>query len=305
MREHVKVAYLGGPGSYSHIGCAMRFPEADHVPFASFAAVFRAIQSGECDLGLVPIENGIAGRVADVHQLLPGSGLFLTGELFVPVEHCLLALPGASISGISSVCSHVQALDQCRAFIARHDFTTSVMSDTASAARHVAKQGNLALGAIANCSAATLYGLEVLARNIQDHENNITRFIVLSREQSGLTEAFATPITTMTFDLGDNPGQLYRALGGFADNNINVIRIESYLSRQTFSSASFMIDFEGAPHDAAVKRTFQELGKCARHMQLLGTYESSKKNAFLPLPLAGEAAEAARSFSGGTAAIPH
>jgi prephenate dehydratase len=292
MRQYLKVAYLGGPGSYSHIGCTMRFPEAEHVPFASFSAVFKAIQSGACDLGLVPIENGIAGRVADVHQLLPGSGLFLTGELYVPIEHCLLAVSGATIADISTVYSHVQALDQCRSFIFRHDLMSIATSDTASAARQVADQANPALAAIANRSAAALCGLDVLMHNIQDHENNITRFVVLSREQSCRSEGFDDPITTMTFDLGDNPGQLHRALGGFADNNINVIRIESYLSRQTFSSASFMIDFEGAPQDSAVKRTFLELGKFARHFRLLGTYESTKKSGLMCMPPARDAAPA-------------
>jgi prephenate dehydratase len=277
MRKHQKVAYLGGPGSYSYVGCMMKFPEAVHMPFQTFATVFKSIQTGECDIGLVPIENVIAGRVDDVHHLLPGSGLYITGELYVSIEHCLLGLPGAILEEITQVHSHVQALSQCRAYISRNVFKTYTASDTASAARYVADEKNPQFSAIANKSAAKLHGLEVLKENIQDYENNVTRFVVLSRKQSMQTDCFACPVTTMTFDLGDNPGQLHRALSGFAQNNINIIRIESYLSRETFSSASFMIDFEGAPQDVSVKRTFSELSKFARKFNLLGTYESTKK----------------------------
>lgn len=277
MHNCQKVAYLGGLGSYSHIGCQMKFPEAEQVSYATFADAFTAVKTGECDMGLIPIENAIAGRVADVHQLLPGSGLFIVGELFVPINHCLLGQKGATLADIFEVHSHVQALSQCRGFLTRHGLKTISAPDTSSAAAMVAREGNRACAAIAHRSVAEIHGLSIIANGIEDFEKNVTRFVVLSRERSARIDCFAQPITTISFDLGGNPSNLHDALGGFADNEINITRIESYLSRQTLNSSSFMIDFEGTTDDVRVRRILERLNKVADQIHLFGTYESAKQ----------------------------
>lgn len=276
MFKRQKIAYLGGPGSYSYLACVRKFPDATHMPYSTFAHAFRAIQSGDCDFGLIPIENAIAGRVADVHQLLPGSGLYITGELYLPIEHCLLGLPGADLDGLRAVHSHVQALGQCRSFIARHALTTHAAPDTSSGATVVATSGDTSQCAIAGRDAAKIHGLEIIQENIEDFANNVTRFVVLSRDKASQSDPFDHPITTMSFDLGRNPGKLHCVLSSFAENAINITRIESYISRETFASSSFMIDFEGTQDQAGVKRTFSELKKYANAVQLFGTYESAR-----------------------------
>ncbi len=276
MPERQKVAYLGGLGSYSHIGCQMKFPDAEQVSYCTFADAFSAVQTGECDIGLVPIENSIAGRVADVHQLLPGSGLFIVGELFVPINHCLLGKKGATLADIFEVHSHVQALSQCGGFLTRHGLKTISAPDTSSAAAKVAGEDNRTFAAIAHRSVAEIHDLSIIADGIEDFEKNVTRFVVLSRQRSARIDCFAQPITTISFDLGGSPSNLHNALGGFADNEINVTRIESYISRQTLNSSSFMIDFEGSTDDVRVRRILERLGKVADEIHLFGTYESAK-----------------------------
>ncbi len=275
MKHPTRVAYLGGPGSFSQIGCLQHFPEATLHACATFAQVFGAVQSDECDLGLVPIENSIAGRVTDVHLLLRDSPLYIVGEAFVPIEHSLLGLPGADTSSIREVVSHPQALSQCSDYVLRHGLRATAASATSEAARLVGTRGDATLGAIAHESAAAHYGLEVMQTAIQDFKDNVTRFVILSRANSAAAQPYANPITTITLDFGENPAELHRALSGFAENNVKVTRIESYSSRQTFSSTSFMIDFMGALEQPNVRKTFDKLGKIARRVQHFGTYESA------------------------------
>jgi len=274
------VAYLGGPGSYSHMGCQMKFPEAKLVSYPTFADTFNAVQTGECDVGLVPIENAIAGRVADVHQLLPNSGLYIVGELFVPINHCLLGQKGATLADVFEVHSHVQALSQCGVFLTSHGLTTQTALDTSTAAEMVARDGSLTLAAIAHRSVAEVYGLSIIAEGIEDFEKNVTRFVVLSRERCVRINCFDQPITTISFDLGGSASKLHDALGGFAENEINITRIESYISRLTFTSSSFMVDFEGSTDDVRVRRILERLGTVANQFHLFGTYERALSQSF-------------------------
>jgi len=277
MKYPQKVAYLGGPGSFSQIGCMQRFPDAELHACANFERAFRAVETGECDLGLVPIENSIAGRVTDVHLLLRNSELFIVGEVFVPVEHSLMAIPGASLETIQKVASHHQALSQCADFLARSGYQATAVAATSEAARMVRERGDKSFAAIAHESAARHHGLDVLETSIQDFQDNVTRFVILSRENVAAAQAYANPITTITLDFEENPNELHRALSGFAQNNITVTRIESYASRRTLSSASFMIDFMGALEEPHVRKTVDELTTIASRVHHYGTYESAKQ----------------------------
>ncbi len=271
-----KVACLGGPGSFSQLGCMQRFPDAALHACANFGQVFHAVRSGECEFGLVPIENSITGRVMDVHLLLRDSPLFIVGEVFVPVEHSLLGVAGASLDTVKEVASHHQALAQCSDYLLRHGFQVTATGATSEAARNIKERGDVTVAAIAHESAARHYGLEVLQSSIQDFQDNVTRFVILSREKAAPSQPYANPISTITLDFGENPTELHRALSGFAENNVMVTRIESYTSRQTLSSTAFMIDFLGALEEPHVRRTFDALGKIASRVKHVGTYESAK-----------------------------
>lgn len=270
----LKVAYLGGPGSYSQIGCAMKYPGADHRPYPSFAHAFEAVRSGTCDLGLVPIENAIAGRVADVRLLLQRTSLFIVGEVYVPIDHCLLGLPGADLSLIGTVHSHPQALAQCGRFLAEHGFEAYAEAATSTAAIGIVERGDPAHAAIAHRGFAASHELAILAEGIQDVERNVTRFIALGRDRS-VDETVRNPVTTILLDLGEGPRTLHGALEVFAHHDVPITRIESYTARETFCSGAFLIDFEGSGSETRVRDAIDELSGLCCGLRSFGTYEGA------------------------------
>ena len=276
MHYPFKVACLGGPGSFSRIGCEQRFPDASLQACANFGQAFDAVETDQCDLGLVPIENSIAGRVTEVHMLLCNSPLFIVGEVLIPIEHSLVSLPGSKISGVREVFSHLQALSQCSNYLAQRGFQATPAGATSEAARLIKEKGDPSLAAIAHQGAAEYYALDVLESGIQDFDDNVTRFVILSRNNADPTLAYDNPVTTIKLDFGEDPSDLHRVLSGFAQNDVKITRIESYLSRETLSSTSFMIDFLGTPKEPKVQRVFDILEQVSKNVQHFGTYESAK-----------------------------
>ncbi len=266
------LAFQGVPGAYSHLACREVFPELTPFPCATFADAFAALQEGVVDRALIPIENSMAGRVADIHALLPGSGLSIVGEHFLRVRHHLLAPPGATIGSLKRVYSHIQALSQCRQFLRDNGLEAVEVADTAGAAKDVAERGNVEEAAIASGLAGDIYGLDAIRVGIEDQLGNTTRFVVLMRNRQDPDPLVSGPtLTSVLFEVGSQPSALYKALGGFATNGINVVKLESYLI-ETFTVAQFYVEIEGHPADRAVARAFDELRHFAMRFKVLGAY---------------------------------
>lgn len=277
MKQKIKtIAYQGMPGAYSEAAALTYFPNAKTIPCTTFFEAFESTKTGQSELSMIPIENLIAGRVADVHTLLPTSQLYIIAEHFQPITHHLLGLPGSQLSDITQVISHIQGISQCRQFLTQNKIHASVVGDTAGAAQEVAQKGDMSLAAIASARAGELYGLKSLASNIADIPKNMTRFLVLSREQ--MIPPLSVPcITTLVFTVRSVPAALYKALGGFATNGINLSRIESYLAEANFTSTTFSIDVEGHPQSDAMKHALEELHFFAQNIQFLGTYPQDQR----------------------------
>lgn len=270
-----KIAFQGKPASYSHAACLTAFPKMEPLPCSSFADAFRAVDAGKATYAMIPIDNSIAGRVADIHGLLPRSRLSIIGEHFIPVHHCLLGVRGAKLSDIKTVYSHVHALPQCKKLISRLGLKPVVFEDTAGSAQKVASMKDKSCAAIASAAAASLYGLQILRKNIEDEAGNTTRFIVLSKS-TRLTKRQKGQkyLTSLLFTVRNLPAALYKALGGFATNGINITKLESYLEGSNFHSASFYCEVEGHPEDAGFLHALDELRFYADHIRLLGAYPS-------------------------------
>ena len=229
MTKKLKIAFQGEPGANSHIAIVEAYPDAEPLPCPTFEDALAAISSGEADLGMIPIENSVAGRVADIHHLLPQSGLFIVGEWFVPIHHQLMAPRGAKLANIKTVESHVQALGQCRRTIRKLGIKPIVSGDTAGSARIVAERGDRHCASIASRLAAEIYGLDILAEDVEDETHNTTRFVVLAREQNWAKQGSGPLVTTFVFRVRNLPAALYKALGGFATNGVNMTKLESYM----------------------------------------------------------------------------
>jgi prephenate dehydratase len=266
------IAFQGNPGAYSHMACREVHPEMDVLPCESFEDVFQAVEGGQARLAMIPIENSVAGRVADVHHLMPHSALHIVGEHFLRVQHQLLAVKGATLDGLVEVHSHVHALGQCRAAMRRHGLKPVVHADTAGAARDVALWGDPAKGAIASALAAEIHGLQVLASDIEDADHNTTRFVILDREARVPLPGSGAIVTSFVFRVRSVPAALYKALGGFATNGVNLTKLESYMVGGAFSAAQFYADAEGHPDERPMKLALEELGFFAREVRVLGTY---------------------------------
>src|SRR5437016_6506065 len=247
MTKKLKIAFQGEPGANSHIAIVEAYPDAEPLPCATFEEAMAGISSGEADLGMIPIENSVAGRVADIHHLLPASGLFIVGEWFLPVRHQLMAVKGAKLEDIKTVESHVHALGQCRKIIRKLGIKPIVAADTAGSAREIAERGDKTCAAIATKLAAEIYGLDILAENIEDEAHNTTRFIVLSREKKWAPRGKGKVVTTFVFRVKNVPAALYKAMGGFATNGINMTKLESYMIEGNFFATQFYADVEGHP----------------------------------------------------------
>ncbi|MGZ5912961.1 MAG: prephenate dehydratase, partial [Reyranella sp.] len=233
------IAFQGEPGANSDMACRAAFPYMTTRPCPTFEAAMGAVQAGKAELAIIPVENSIAGRVADLHSLLPHTKLKIVAEHFQRVEHCLVALPGATLKSIKTVKSHVQALSQCRNFLRKHRFAPLVHADTAGAAREIAEIGDKSVGAIASSLAARIYDLKVLAKNIEDADHNTTRMLVFSRHEATPDWRTVQCMTAFLFRVKSVPAALYKALGGFATNGVNIVKLESYLSGARFEQAEF------------------------------------------------------------------
>ena len=272
------IAFQGWPGANSDLACRQVFPELTTLPCRSFEDTLNSVHDGRAGVAMIPVENSVAGRVADIHHLLPDSGLYITGEHFQRIHHHLLAVPGATVAGLRRVHSHVHALDQCRALIAELGVERVVHADTAGAAEMVARLADPAEAAISSSLAAEIYGLDSLKADIEDAEHNTTRFLIMEREPRWPSPNNPRPtLTTFVFEVRSVPAALYKAMGGFATNGINMTKLESYMVGGRFSQARFFADVEGHPHEKRMKLAFEELDFFTREgsVQILGVYTAN------------------------------
>ena len=271
-KNYKKIAFQGAHGAYSDMACRAAMPNLETVPCHTFADAFTAVQNGDVDLAMIPVDNTIAGRVADVHHLLPESGLFIIGEHFQPIRHALLGVRGTKQEMLSHVHSHIHALPQCKKFISDLKMEAHIHADTAGAAEEVAKRGDVTHGAIASTLAAEIYDLDILAEDVQDAGHNTTRFIILSQEpEMPEVEENANVITSLIFEARNIPASLYKSLGGFATNGLNIVKLESYVD-ENFHAAQFYLDVEGHPESIEFNRALEELGFYAKDVKFLGAY---------------------------------
>ena len=267
-----RIAYQGEPGSNSHLACTECHPEAEPVPCASFEDVFAAVEGGDADLAMIPIDNSLAGRVADIHHFLPTSPLHIVGEHFLRIRFALLGVPGATVDDVKTVHSHVHALGQCRRVIREHDFVAVISGDTAGAAREVKEAGDPSQAAISPPLAAGIYGLDVLLDDIEDEDHNTTRFVVLSRDFVQAPAGNGPVVTSFVFNVRNLPAALYKALGGFATNGVNMTKLESYMVGGEFTATQFLAEVDGHPDDLPVKRALEELEFFTTEVKVLGVY---------------------------------
>jgi prephenate dehydratase len=275
MTERTRIAYQGEPGANSHIACREVYPDGEPVPCATFEDCFAALEQGAVDLAMIPIENSVAGRVADIHHLLPEAGVHIIGEHFLPIRHQLMAVRGATLAGLKSVQSHVQALGQCRLTIRRLGIAPVVGADTAGSARQIAEAGDPTRAAIASRLAAEIYGLDVLAEDIEDEAHNTTRFVILSRTPVRAPRGNGLTVTTFVFRVRNVPAALYKALGGFATNGVNMTKLESYQLAGQFFASQFYADVEGHPDDPSLALALEELAFFSNELKVLGVYPAA------------------------------
>ncbi len=267
------IAFQGEPGANSHIACADAYPGWAALPCATFEDALTAVTEGRAALAMIPIENSIAGRVADIHSLLPASGLFIVAEYFLPIRFQLLGLQGATLDGITSVYSHVHALGQCRKIIRTHGWKTVVSADTAGSAREVAGWGDPTRASLAPRLAAEIYGLDILAEDVEDEKHNTTRFVILSPVPQWPELGRGQPsITTFVFRVRNVPAALYKALGGFATNGVNMTKLESYMVEGSFTATQFLADVDGHPYHANLAGALEELAFFCTEIRVLGAY---------------------------------
>jgi prephenate dehydratase len=270
----LKIVFQGERGANSHIACREAYPDAEPIPCRTFEDALNAVATGDADLGMIPIENSVAGRVADIHHLMPGAGLHIIAEWFLPIRNQLLALPGVRLAEIKSVESHIMALGQCRNYIRERGVKSIVAADTAGAAREVAERGDRSCAAIASRLAAEIYGLDIIAENIEDESHSTTRFVVLSRSARRAARGNGPVLTTFVFQVRNIPAALYKALGGFATNGVNMTKLESYMLEGTFSATQFYSDVDGHPDDPGLGLALEELAFFSQpnSLKILGVY---------------------------------
>ena len=272
-----RIAFQGEPGAYSHQACREARPAMEPLPCPTFEDAIEAVRTGAAELGMIAVENSTYGRVADVHHLLPDSGLHIVDEAFVRVHVNLLALPGTRIADLRRVRAMSILLGQARGFIHDHGLATLNWSDNAAGARDVAALGDPAEGALASELAGEIYGLEVLARHIEDQKNNTTRFLIMAREPDYTRRGTAGMMTSFIFRVRNIPAALYKAMGGFATNGVNMTKLESYMVGGSFFATQFYAEIEGHPEDANVKLALEELGYFTSSLTLLGVYPADPR----------------------------
>jgi prephenate dehydratase len=273
-----KVAFQGEPGANSHIACREAYPAYEPLPCPTFEDAFAAVRNGRAALAMIPIDNSVAGRVADIHHLMPRSGLHIVAEWFLPVQHQLMAPKGATLKTIRTVESHVHALGQCRNIIRALGIKAVVAADTAGAAREVAEAGDITRAALATTLAAKIYGLQILKKDVADAKHNTTRFIVLARKPKWAGRNERRVITTFVFEVRNIPAALYKALGGFATNGVNMTKLESYMVNGSFAATQFYADVQGHPKERGLELALEELEFVSRpkSLRILGVYPAHR-----------------------------
>ncbi len=271
-----RIAFQGEPGAYSHQACREARPDFEALPCRAFEDVIEVVRDGRAELAMLPVENSTYGRVADIHRLLPESGLHIVDEAFVRVHINLLAIPGTTLNQVKEAHSHRVLLGQCLRFCRDHGIRRVISADTAGAARHVAELGDPTRAALASELAGEIFGLETLARHIEDHNRNTTRFLIMSRDSDGRRRSDAM-LTTFVFRVRNIPAALYKAMGGFATNGVNMTKLESYMVDGSFTATQFYADIEGHPEDLPVKRALEELEYFTSFMKILGTYPADQR----------------------------
>ena len=268
-----KIAFQGEPGANSHEACRTYFPGYEAAPCATFEEAFEAIKSGACELGMIPVENSIAGRVADVHHLLPNSGLKIIGEHFKPIRFQLMVNPGVRLEDVRTVASMPIALSQCRKSLRKLGLVTEAVGDTAGAARALAASPDGTRAAVAPALAAEIYGLEILMRDIEDERHNTTRFLVMTADKDPPPPPFtARCVTSFVFRVRNLPAALYKAMGGFATNGVNMTKLESYMENGAFTATMFYAEVDGRPEDRGLALAFDELNFFSEKFEILGVY---------------------------------
>ncbi len=273
-----RIAFQGEPGAYSHEACRQARPDHQAIPCRTFEDAIEMCRTGEADLAMLPVENSTYGRVADIHSLLPGSGLHIVDEAFVRVHINLLALPGVTLAQVTSAMSQTVLLGQCRDFLKAHGLRAVAGADTAGSAKIVAEKADRTMGALASELAGEIYGLDVLARQIEDQSNNTTRFLVMARALDDSRRSDRM-MTTFTFRVRNIPAALYKAMGGFATNGVNMTKLESYMVGGSFTATEFYADIEGHPDDPHVARALDELKFFTTHRTILGVYPADLRRA--------------------------
>ena len=267
------IAFQGEPGANGHEACLTHFPDYTPRPCATFEDAFEAMKSGECELGMIAVENSTAGRVADVHHLLPHSGLTIVGERFKPIRFQLMANKGAKIDDIKTVSSMTIALGQCRKVLRKLKVRTEAAGDTAGAAKALAEKPDLTRAAVAPALAADLYGLDILMRDIEDEKHNTTRFLVMTKSSKAPKAQPGQPwVTSFVFRVRNIPAALYKALGGFATNGVNMTKLESYMENGAFTATFFYSEVDGRPDDPNVARALEEIGYFSEKLEIIGVY---------------------------------
>jgi prephenate dehydratase len=270
-----KISFQGALGSYSHQASTKFFKEPIVIPCESFEEAIEAVRKGKADKAILPVDNSTYGRVADIHSLLPASKLFITAEYFLPVDICMLGTKSSSLKTVATATSHPVLLGQCRKFLKINKIKPMSGYDTAGSARSIAEENNKYRGALASKIAAKIYGLKVLKANVQDNKNNTTRFLVMEKKPKVLINKQEKIITSILFQVRNIPAALYKAMGGFATNNVNMIKLESYMLGGSFEATQFFADIQGHPEDSSVKRALEELKYFTSKLDVIGVYKQS------------------------------
>jgi prephenate dehydratase len=277
-----RISFQGELGANSHIACREAYPDLEPLPCASFEDAFAAVSEGEAALAMIPIENSVAGRVADVHHLLPEGGLYIVGERFIPIRHQLMAPKGATLETLKRVHSHIQALGQCRRTLRALRLQPVTAADTAGAAREIAALASLEDAALASTLAAEVYGLDILKADVADAQHNTTRFIVLAPKPDDAEPEDGPCVTSFVFRVRNVPAALYKAMGGFATNSVNMTKLESYQIEGSFNATQFYADVEGHPSDRNVQLALEELQFFSSQLKILGVYRADPYRKRMP-----------------------
>lgn len=271
-----KIAYQGESGAYSELSCMTFAPALTPLPCATFEDAFAAVREGRAERAMLPIENSLAGRVSDIHHLLPDAGMHIVAEYFLPIEHAIMVRPGVKLEDIKVVRSHAMALGQCRNFIAKHKLRPEVAGDTAGAARRLSEEEASQDAVIASVHAAKHYGLEIISENIEDASHNTTRFLEMAREPLDAGPDDGSIITSFVFQVRNIPSALYKALGGFATNGVNMTKLESYQLEGSFTATMFYADAEGHPSEEPMRLALEELSFFSSSLKILGVYKAGQ-----------------------------